>query len=719
MMCLIVVAGLIGTSREAVTAPALDDCNVVWTTRSEDAAGSMPLGNGDIALNAWMDSGGDLIFYIAKCDAWSGDTTSPGYGAYGLIKVGRVRVSLTPNPFAKPKDFRQELRLRDGMFEASAGTADAKSHIRLWVDANHPVIHVESDCAKPVHMKIAIESIRPQPTNWLGADTVVSGRKDQVVWYYKCREKKIPELLDRTIGAAITGSDLRKTDDRTLASSAASNKHHAAIHPLTAQFAEEKDWLAALDTRIAANAAIPPVQALQAHREWWGRFWARSHVFITKGPNAHEITQGYVLQRFKNACTGRGEFPIKFNGSLFTVENPESKVIPGKDGKPDLVMPVTADFRWWGYRYWFQNTRPIYWPMLASGDFDLMRPFFRMYRDMLPKHLAQVKEFYGHDGAILPEGAAFWGGLSKTTAEAPGGYANHYYTQILEYSAMALDYFAFTGDKEFARETLIPMADAGTTFFSRHFSRDAAGRLHISPSNALETFWKVSNPTPDVAGLQFVLRGLLALPVDLTTPAMRARWEKLLGELPPVPIGDRDGIHQIMPHDDPPAPKHNCENPELYAIYPFRLYGLGKPDFNLAKTTFDHRKARHRGCWSQEAVQAALLGDTTTARFYVSGHLMRKDKRMRFPAFWDKGFDYVPDEDNGGNGLHALQSMLLQADGTKILLLPAWPKDWDVEFKLHAPMNTTVQATVRDGKITHLTVDPPERKQDVVILGPK
>jgi len=69
MMWFIVIAGLIGTSREAVTAPALDDCNVVWTTRSEDAAGSMPLGNGDIALNAWIDSGGDLIFYIAKCDA--------------------------------------------------------------------------------------------------------------------------------------------------------------------------------------------------------------------------------------------------------------------------------------------------------------------------------------------------------------------------------------------------------------------------------------------------------------------------------------------------------------------------------------------------------------------------------------------------------------------------------------------------------------------------
>ena len=30
----------------------------------------------------------------------------------------------------------------------------------------------------------------------------------------------------------------------------------------------------------------------------------------------------------------------------------------------------------------------------------------------------------------------------------------------------------------------------------------------------------------------------------------------------------------------------------------------------------------------------------------------------------------------------ALQRMLLQYDGDEIYLLPAWPKDWDVEFKL-------------------------------------
>ena len=70
----------------AVQAANLDDYNVVWDTPSADAAGSMPLGNGEIGLNAWVEPSGDLLFYIASTDAWSGSIHAPDYGAFGLIK---------------------------------------------------------------------------------------------------------------------------------------------------------------------------------------------------------------------------------------------------------------------------------------------------------------------------------------------------------------------------------------------------------------------------------------------------------------------------------------------------------------------------------------------------------------------------------------------------------------------------------------------------------
>lgn len=59
------------------------------------------------------------------------------------------------------------------------------------------------------------------------------------------------------------------------------------------------------------------------------------------------VTRGYALQRYMLACAGRGAYPIKFNGSLFTVDTYDR---PGPAGGLD------ADFRRWGGPYWFQKT---------------------------------------------------------------------------------------------------------------------------------------------------------------------------------------------------------------------------------------------------------------------------------------------------------------------------------------------------------------------------
>lgn len=62
-----------------------------------------------------------------------------------------------------------------------------------------------------------------------------------------------------------------------------------------------------------------------------------------------------------------------------------------------------------------------------------------------------------------------------------------------------------------------------------------------------------------------------------------------------------------------------------------------------------------------------------------------------------------------------LQEMLMQTIGDDIRLLPAWPQDWDVDFKLHAPHKTTVEGRVRNGAFVDLKVTPASRENDVVI----
>ena len=62
-----------------------------------------------------------------------------------------------------------------------------------------------------------------------------------------------------------------------------------------------------------------------------------------------------------------------------------------------------------------------------------------------------------------------------------------------------------------------------------------------------------------------------------------------------------------------------------------------------------------------------------------------------------------------------LQEMLLQTDGDRLYIFPSWPLDRDISFRLHAPGNTVVEATLSGGKLTDLTVIPSGRAADIVL----
>jgi hypothetical protein len=72
-----------------------------------------------------------------------------------------------------------------------------------------------------------------------------------------------------------------------------------------------------------------------------------------------------------------------------------------------------------------------------------------------------------------------------------------------------------------------------------------------------------------------------------------------------------------------------------------------------------------------------------------------------------------------GVGNVALQRMLVQEAGQKILLLPAWPANWDVDFKLHIARQTTISGRVVGGKLVDWTIEPTARRKDVIVHEPQ
>ena len=80
----------------------------------------------------------------------------------------------------------------------------------------------------------------------------------------------------------------------------------------------------------------------------------------------------------------------------------------------------------------------------------------------------------------------------------------------------------------------------------------------------------------------------------------------------------------------------NFENPELYAVFPYRLFGVGKPDLEMGRETYARRLYKVTGCWRQDAIQAALLGSTDEAKRDVTRNFSGTHPSFRFPAIWGR-----------------------------------------------------------------------------------
>ena len=369
----------------------------MWNSPSENSAGSMPLGNGDIGINVWAEKSGELFCYISKTDTW---------GISGqLLKLGKIRIQITPNPFLT--NFEQRLDLNNAKIHINSGKPPYQMDLSIWVDANNPVIHFDLQSEQNFELETQLEVWRTKERELAGAekhtvygvinspdpiyvypDSILETGHDDLVWVHQnptsiwdetldrqgmsfWKEEQNDPLLNNTFGGLVKGDNLKAIDKKTLKSIEPKTNQSVSIYALTSQVEQIEAWQNQLNTLVEKVEKIDKKNARKAHQKFWNDFWQRSWIYIDGSENAKAVSQSYVLQRFISACAGRGHFPQKFNGSLFTVDS----LLPD--------FPYNADYRRWGGPYWLQNTRLIYWPMLQNGDFDMMAPFFNMYSKAL------------------------------------------------------------------------------------------------------------------------------------------------------------------------------------------------------------------------------------------------------------------------------------------------------------------------------------------------
>jgi hypothetical protein len=450
-------------------------------------------------------------------------------------------------------------------------------------------------------------------------------------------------------------------------------------------------------------------------------------------PTPSSVTRSYVLSKWMTACGARGNFPMMFNGSLWTV-NPNTSPI---------TLSNNPDFRSWGHTYFYQNTRHFYHSMLVRGEPDFLQPFFNYYSGFRALNRDRAVAWYGAQGQFVNEMTTSFGLIpGGVYGYSRGGNPNWYCSNPwggsltvspgLEILSLMLDSYDYSGDAAFLQTTIAPYAQDLMRFVETAYpARDASGDIVIGPINTVEAYWNSTNATTVVSGMSAALDRLLALPSGLLAPTQATYFASIKAMTPPVPLQQVNAQTIFAPAQAWGA-RQQVEEPELYPVFPFRLYGIGRTNRTLGINTFQ-QVAIGRGYfkpfvlgggtsqdsysgWQQSGMEAALLGLTDYAQTALTGNCQLFNSGYRFRGMWGQIYDSIPDGDHGANVLNTAQLMAFQTLGDKIFLLPAWPRDWNLSFKFQAPHATTVSGTYSNGVIQQLEVVPPSRVNDLILM---
>ena len=273
--------------------------DVRWSSPGQTSADSLPLGNGNLAANVWTEPAGDLVFYLAKNDAWD--------HLGRLIKLGRVRLRLTPGLTAPGGKFEQSLSLAD----ASVAVTNGDTTVRLWIDAHWPRLVIDVTSRTPCQIEASLDPWRTAARTLSDREThgacgleggpvplvtqpdrLVTDEPDAVVWYQRnetsvwaltldqqalgaFKAKSRDPLLHHTFGGRLTGAGFVRQGDSTLTTTSRVTSATLVLSAQSAQTATLGEWLTQLRAAAPSTASA---DHWRDHVQWWKEFWDRSYI---------------------------------------------------------------------------------------------------------------------------------------------------------------------------------------------------------------------------------------------------------------------------------------------------------------------------------------------------------------------------------------------------------------------------------------------------------
>ena len=724
-----------------------------------------PIGNGRMGTLVWTTPG-TVEFQVNRVDVFAVNRKTAGARFPGPTDYGgecaRVSVGVGGDPFRDGPAFAQRLSLH----EARATVSGENVRAECWVAAEDDVLVVTltdgRESSSPIDVTLAVwraPEVRHDSHVASYAFREGAGGVDVVQTFRESEHYCSSAVAVRAPGPStqVTAADERS---RTL-------RLPAARGTRTILIASAASWDECTDAASAAERVLDAVStpaALEAlekrHTQWWHAFWQRTYVEIGSPDGSGErAANDRTLFLYHMAATSRGAYPPKWNGSIFLTNGdardwgsqfwlwttemlywPLHAAYASDLADPFFDMycrrfpalETAARQRWNAAGIFVPETMPFDGPTTLPEE--VATEYREIFLDgkssaaMSPELTARCR-FDQHLATLLYTGA-------ETGCDS-GVYSwiSHLASSAAELAVHAWWRYRYSGDIAWLRSHAYPLLRGVAEFYRSYARKSQDGRWHVHGTNAHEDFWGVTDGIMDLAAIRgtvpLAIRAAELLGVD---PDLREQWAAFLDRLAPYPLGADPRAKALSGGtlaDDAWAAgykgaidgSHNPEDVQLTPIFPFEDWTLETSDEAVgvvARRTLE-LAPRHSRVLAGESLNTAIRSPIAAVRAGAGEELpaILACYRAAFAPI-ENGFSLFEQTTPGyqaqsiehlGLLTMILQEALLQSVAPRpgepevIRVFPAWPHDWDAEFRLLARGGFLVSATMCRGHIEAVEIE--------------